>query len=58
MARALLRRSSIIILDEPTSSVDFATDTMIQSAIREEFNASLLLTGMLQLLTLFPNSYD
>lgn len=58
MARALLRRSSIIILDEPTSSVDFATDTMIQTAIREEFSASLLLTGMLQSLTLFPNSHD
>lgn len=45
MARALLRRSSIIILDEPTSAVDYTTDSKIQATIREEFSGSLLLTG-------------
>ncbi|KAG9009269.1 hypothetical protein FRB94_012338 [Tulasnella sp. JGI-2019a] len=44
MARALLRQSSIIIMDEATSSIDFAADEAVQKTIREEFTNALLIT--------------
>ncbi|GAA5937761.1 uncharacterized protein JCM15063_002109 [Sporobolomyces koalae] len=44
LARALLRRSSVIIMDESTASVDFETDEKIQQTIREGFSDSLVIT--------------
>ncbi|PYH92309.1 multidrug resistance-associated protein [Aspergillus ellipticus CBS 707.79] len=37
LARALIKKSKILILDEPTSSLDTETDAKVQTVIREAF---------------------
>ncbi|KAH9840313.1 P-loop containing nucleoside triphosphate hydrolase protein [Rhodofomes roseus] len=43
LARAIVRQSKLLILDEATSAIDYATDAVIQASLRQELDKGVTL---------------
>jgi len=55
VARAILKKSHILLIDEATANVDHATDRMIQEVIADKFHDRTILTIAHRLNTVADN---
>ena len=56
IARAVLKGGKVVLLDEPTSSVDVATDGAVQRVLREAFRDCTVITVAHRINTIYPGS--
>lgn len=57
IARSILCKSKIVIMDEATASVDAATDTMIQDVMRSQFMDSTCITVAHRINTIMDSDF-
>jgi ATP-binding cassette subfamily C (CFTR/MRP) protein 4 len=57
LARAILKNSKLLVLDEASSSVDLKTDQLIQQAIRKRFENNTVITIAHRLNTIIDYDY-
>jgi len=55
LARAILRKSKILVLDEPTANVDSRTDKLLQEAVNKSFDGATILSVAHRLDTIIEN---
>ncbi|KZS96558.1 P-loop containing nucleoside triphosphate hydrolase protein, partial [Sistotremastrum niveocremeum HHB9708] len=55
IARAILRRSKVVILDEATAAIDYETDHAIQESLRTEFKDATVITVAHRLQTIMAS---